>query len=289
MNNGCMNGKVALVTGGGRGLGREVALFLAAEGAAVMVSDIFVDESGVAAAESVAQEIRQAGGKAASSTESVTDFEAADRMVAAAVEEFGQLDAVVSSAGNFSAKTILEIGEDEWDLVTDVHVTGHLATMRAAARQMSAQGTGGSIVTVASRGALFGKEVAYAGAKAAILGLTTSAALELAADGIRVNSVLPSAQTQLFKSGPERRLFGGMPASIDLDPSRLAPVVAFLAGDSAKDITGEFLYVSGGDIATYRRPFQRSGLTFTRSLEPWTVESVAQYLPAVLRAGRGEF
>lgn len=276
-------GKVAVVTGGGRGLGRGVALELARNGAAVVINDFFVDEQGVAAAQLVADEITTAGGRAAASTSSVTEFATADEIVQTAVREFGRLDILVTSAGNFARADILTMDQAEWDQVTSVHMNGHMACLAAAAKQMVKQGDGGRIVTVSSRGGLFGSQVAYAGAKAAIMGLSSAAARELAPHGITVNCLLPSAQTQLFTSGAATRRFGGMPETLHMEPEYIAPLVTYLCTPAAADVTGRFLYASGTDICSYVHPLMvEHTTTFVRRTEGWTVRDIADTLPAVL-------
>jgi NAD(P)-dependent dehydrogenase (short-subunit alcohol dehydrogenase family) len=280
---GALSGKVAFVTGGGRGLGRAIALELAQQGASVAISDFFVDEAGVSAARVVADEIESLGQRSFADSSDLSDFDQAQRVVQASATALGGLDILVTCAGNFSASNICDVQEGEWDSVFDIHLTGHLACLTAAAQTFIEQGRGGHIVTVSSRGALFGPQVAYAGAKAGILGLTAAAARELAPHGVNVNCLLPSAQTQLFTIPASSRRFGGMPESLNMDPSHIAPLIAFLCSQPAGETTGQFIYASGGDLCLYAEPLQLAGKTsFIRSDVPWTPDSLSEHLPSLL-------
>lgn len=280
---GPLSGNVAFVTGGGRGLGRAIALELAGLGASVAVSDFFVDEDGVSAAALVASEISALGPSSFADHSDLSDFDQAQRVLGSATRELGGLDILVTCAGNFSASSIADVQDGEWDAVFDIHLTGHIACVTAAAAQFIAQGRGGHIITVSSRGALFGPQVAYAGAKAGIMGLTSAAARELAPHSVSVNCLLPSAQTQLFTIPASARRFGGMPESLNMDPSAIAPLIAYLCTTPPGRITGRFLYASGEDLCLYAEPLKLSGTTtFIRSDTPWDVASLAEFLPAFL-------
>jgi NAD(P)-dependent dehydrogenase (short-subunit alcohol dehydrogenase family) len=276
-----LDGKVALVTGGGRGLGRGASLELGRQRARVAVVDPFTDESGTSAADAVAREIEATGGTARGFQGSVATFDGSAAIVADVVRAFGRLDILVNFAGNFvSRNTILEIEESEWDAINAVHTTGHMASIKSAAAQMLSQGDGGRIITVSARGAFWtGGSVAYSSAKAAIMGLTASAAHELRPHGITVNCLVPSATTQLFPMDGSKRTYGGMPASIDMDPVRIGPAVAFLSSPQAADLTGCYLYASGGDIVLYPRPLTvRHSIVFARKLGQWEADELGDLL-----------
>ncbi|MFD4511188.1 SDR family NAD(P)-dependent oxidoreductase [Streptomyces sp. NPDC058457] len=283
-----LNGKVAVVTGGGRGVGRGISLALAAAGAQVVVNDFFKDSEG-AAADRTADEITSAGGTALANYGDVSTFAGGAAIVDAAVERFGRIDILVMCAGNFGPVPTLDVTEDHWDLTMSVHLKGHFACSQAAARHMVEQGDGGRIITFASRGAFYMTQPAYAAAKAGIMGLTTALAGDLGKHGITANCILPSAGTQLFPGNdPRARTFGGMPASRSLDPEDIAPIVTYLAGDDAKDITARFFYASGGDICAFAQPLAVRGgsNTYLRKDGRWTPEELGELLPGVLGVGQ---
>lgn len=271
MNNLDLTSLRVVVTGGGRGLGREICLGFAVAGASLVINDIFVHENGIAAAEQLAAEITETGGTAYASQRNIATFAGGTGLIDDAVDHLGGVDVLITMAGNFSPKRFTEAGDEEWDSLSAVHLTGHVSTHRAAARWMIDNGVGGRLITVASRGALFGREVAYAGVKAAVLGLTTAMAKEFAQHGITANSVLPSAETQLFAIPAEKRRFGGMPLSESLDPARVVSLCHYLASPAATGVTGQFFYVAGDDICLYEFPFvERNRTTFCRSVGGWS-------------------
>jgi 3-oxoacyl-[acyl-carrier protein] reductase len=278
---GALSGKVAFITGGGRGLGRAIALEMARQGADVGVSDFFIDDAGTSAARQVADEIESLGRRSFADTSDLSNFAHAQNAVDAVAESLGGLDILVTCAGNFSSSTIADIQDDDWDNVFDIHLNGHLACVTSAAGTFISQGRGGHIVTVSSRGGLFGPQVAYAGAKAGIMGLTAAAARELEPHGVSVNCLLPSAQTQLFTIPASARRFGGMPESLNMDPAHIAPLISFLCSTPPGETSGKFIYASGEDLCLYAEPLKLAGkTTFIRNDVPWTTEALSDYLPS---------
>lgn len=287
-----LNGQVALVTGGGRGLGRSIALVLAAQGASVAVDDVYVDDAGVRAADATVKEIEAIGGAALALAEDVTTSAGAQAMVDATVERFGRLDILVTCAGNAVYGKLHELGEDQWDSLMNLHLRGHFLSCKMALPHMLEQNYG-RIVTVSSRAAFFQvptskkaspaskpASTAYAAAKAGILGLTTTLAIETWDTGITVNSLLPSAATQLFP-GLKPRMVGGVPASESMEPDDVAPIVAYLSSPDAAEISGKIVYASGGDVIIYGNPLDVTGSRMVRKSGRWTNEELAQVLPAM--------
>src|ERR1700728_2882394 len=253
---GRLDGRVAIVTGAGRGIGRSVALLLAAEGASVVVNDIgaALDGSGGDAgpAQQVAAEIADAGGKAVASLADVSDHGAADGLIATAVEQFGQLDILVNVAGILRDRMIFNMSEQEWDDVIRVHLKGHYCTMRPASAHMRERKYG-RIINFSSNSALGSPgQPNYAAAKAGILGLTYSSANSLHKYGITVNAIMPGASTRMTDTIPAGRMPGatGIPQSDKVegtprDPANVAPIVLFLASDDAANVTGQCFGASG--------------------------------------------
>jgi NAD(P)-dependent dehydrogenase (short-subunit alcohol dehydrogenase family) len=260
-----LNDRVAVVTGAGRGIGREVALCLAREGAAIVVNDAGVDLNGLDTEENpaakVCDEIRQAGGRAIPSVESVGDFQASERVVATALHEFGRLDILVNNAGILRNGPLLGMSEEDFDAVVDVHMKGTFNMARHAAPVMRDQGYG-RIINMTSAGGLQGNfgHTNYGGAKAGIMGMTFVWALELASEGITVNALAPSGATRMTKAMYERNGNAGRPI---LEAALNAPLVAYLASDRAAHVNGQLfarvgygfsLYSAPRDIATMWQP-----------------------------------
>ncbi|MFE2511103.1 3-oxoacyl-ACP reductase [Streptomyces naganishii] len=262
-----LEGRAAVVTGAGRGLGRAEALELARLGAAVVVNDYGQpgrDGSGAASsgpAEEVAAEIRAAGGRAVAHTGDVADFEQARALVAAAVQEFGALDILVNNAGILRDRMVFSMSEEEWDSVIRVHLKGHFNTVRFAAahwRERSKAAGGpvcGRIVNTSSEAFLAGSagQPNYAAAKGGIVGLTTSTALALAKYGVTANVICPRARTRMTED-----VFAGFARPEDgldpLAPEHVAPLVGYLASPAAARINGQLLVVHGGMVAVVERP-----------------------------------
>jgi len=279
-------GKVAIVTGGGgKGIGRAVARLFAAEGASVVVADLPAREPGArSGAEAVVEEIREAGGTAVASHEVIGKWESGERLVQTAVDAFGRVDVVVTAAGNLAVSPLLEVTEDEWDSINDVHMKGQVSVLQAVARRLVEQGEGGSMITFSSRAAFFAPAPAYAAAKAGVLGLTSAAAIELAKHRINVNAIFPSAQTSLFPGDAESRpVAGGTPFVPDIDPAAIAPVVAWLASPEGAAVTGRWVYAAGNDIAFYDLPLVLSNRpTLLRGAERWSLDALDAVLPSLL-------
>ena len=278
-----LDDKVAVVTGGGRGIGRGVARALGAAGARVVVNDFHPG-----GAEDVAGEIRQQGGTALPNSGDISNFEGGGTLIQSAVNEYGRVDILVTCAGNFWPDLTVDVTEERWHAQLAVHATGTFACAQAAARQMLEQGDGGRIITFSSRGAFFGPTPAYAAAKGAIMAMTAALSADLSARGITANCILPSATTQLFPGDDSSaRTFGGVAAAQSLYPDDIAPLVAFLASPFASSISGQFMYAAGGDICLYPAPTSVGGgsTTYLRKPGRWTVDEIAEVLPSILGVG----
>jgi NAD(P)-dependent dehydrogenase (short-subunit alcohol dehydrogenase family) len=247
---GLLDGKAAIVTGAGRGVGRAEALALAKEGAKVVINDLggAMDGTGDKSmvADQVVKEIEAMGGRAAADYSDVGTLEGVDNMIWRALGKFGRLDIMVHNAGILRDKTLLNMNEQDWDLVQKVHAKGTFLCTRAAGRVMKAQGEGGVIVNTSSMSGLLGNfgQANYALAKAGVYGFTKTAAMELGRYGIRVHAVVPNAYT---------RMTSDLPALKDvtedmLDPAALAPLVVFFASDLSRDLTGRVILAHGGTI-----------------------------------------
>src|SRR5947208_6328803 len=220
-----LSGKVAIVTGAGRGIGRSHALALAGAGAKVVVNDLGAGLAGEGAdagpAEQVVEEIRAAGGEAATNGENVADFAGAERLVRQAIDEYGRLDILVNNAGILRDRMLVNMTEDEWDTVISVHLKGHFAPTRHAAaywRERSKAGdeARGRVVNTASPSGVFGNvgQANYGAAKAGIAGFTLIAAQELGRYGVTVNCIAPNARTRMTEAA-----FGELPETEGFDPS----------------------------------------------------------------------
>ena len=276
---GLLDDKVAVVTGAGRGIGREIALCLAAEGARVVVNDIGVSLGGDGTGEDPAAEvcaaIAEAGGKAVPNHESVSDFEGAGRIVAQAVDEFGSIDVLVNHAGIVRDRTLVKMDESDYDAVVAVHQKGTFNTTRHAAVHMKEAGYG-RIVNITSSAGLRGNfgQTNYGAAKAAIMGMTFVWALELGRYGITVNAVAPAGLTRMTEN-----LFGGEDAPPDQDPALNAPLVAFLASEQASYVNGQVLGRTGYAYTIFQTPRQVAAMWRDGG---WSASEVADHFHDVL-------
>jgi NAD(P)-dependent dehydrogenase (short-subunit alcohol dehydrogenase family) len=248
---GLLDGKVAIVTGSGGGIGRCHALALAKEGAKVVVNDLGGDRSGSGGGKSMADkvvdEIKAAGGKAVANYESVTSMAGGKGIVQTALDAFGRLDILVNNAGILRDKTLLKMEEPMWDAVIAVHLKGTFACTLPAAQVMKDQGQGGRIINTSSTSGLLGNfgQSNYGAAKAGIAGFTRVCALELQKHGITVNALVPVAKTRMTE---DLAAFSQLEEG-QLDPAHVSPVMVFLASDLAKDITGKFFLIRGPHIS----------------------------------------
>jgi NAD(P)-dependent dehydrogenase (short-subunit alcohol dehydrogenase family) len=250
--------RVAIITGAGRGIGREHALLFASLGARVVVNDLggAPDGSGsdTSAAQAVADEIVALGGEAVASTDSVSDYQAAKRLVDTAVETFGELHVVVNNAGILRDRMLVSMGEQEFDDVIAVHLKGTFNVTRHAAeywREKSKGGDGGdrAIVNTASGSGLHGNvgQTNYAAAKAGIAAMTIVNAMELKRYGVRANCIAPIARTRLTLQTPGMSEGMGQPV---FDPENISPVVAYLATEACP-FNGQVFSVYGGSVGIY--------------------------------------
>jgi NAD(P)-dependent dehydrogenase (short-subunit alcohol dehydrogenase family) len=254
---GLLEGKVAIVTGAGRGLGRSHALALARAGADVVVNDLGASLGGEGADETPAQEvvreIEALGSQAVADGENVADFEGAQRLVHRAVDTFGRLDILVNNAGILRDRMLVNMDEAEWDAVINVHLKGHFAPTRHAAaywrdRSKSGEDIRARVVNTASPSGVFGNvgQTNYSAAKAGIAALTIVAAQELGRYGVTVNCIAPNARTRMTESAFELPSEDG-----DFDPlapENNSPVVVALCTDEAQAITGQVFHIFGGAV-----------------------------------------
>jgi NAD(P)-dependent dehydrogenase (short-subunit alcohol dehydrogenase family) len=273
---GLLEGKVAIVTGAGGGIGRQHALALAREGARVVVNDLGSDRHGggrgAEMADAVVEEIRRAGGEAVASYDTVATREGADGIVWTALSRFGHVDVLVNNAGILRDRTVLNMSEEDFDRVLDVHLRGTFLCTQAAARAMRVQGKGGRIVNTTSLSGLIGNfgQANYAAAKAGIYGLTRVCALELQKIGVTVNAVAPVALTRMTS---DLAMMKGATQE-ELGPQLIAPAVVFLASDLAAAITGEVVGVEGGKMFLYRME-RTEGVRREPASGPWSAADIA--------------
>lgn len=286
---GMLDGKVALVTGAGRGIGRDIALAMAAHGAKVMVNDLgtALDGSGTdtGPAAEVVREIGAAGGEAIANTDSVSDWDSAHNMVDTAIRHFGQLDVVVNNAGIVRDRIFHKMSVEEWKAVVDVHLNGSFYVSRAAAPHFKAR-NGGRYVFMTSASALVGNfgQANYAAAKLGAVALAKSVALDMARYGVTANAVCPFAWS---------RLIGSIPADTPqeqarvekiktMETAKIAPMIVYLGSDAASGVTGQIFAVRANELFLIS---QNRPLRSVQRSEGWTPEAIAEHAIPAMRSG----
>jgi NAD(P)-dependent dehydrogenase (short-subunit alcohol dehydrogenase family) len=258
-----LDGRVAVVTGAGRGIGRSVALLLASEGASVVVNDLgaAVDGSGQDAgpAHDVVAEIGESGGKAVASGADISSHAAAENLIRTAIEQFGRLDVLVNVAGILRDRMVFNMTEQEWDDVIRVHLKGTFNTTKFASahwRSLHDPSAQNRIINFTSVSGLHGApgQPNYAAAKMGIVGLTYSAAHSLATYGVTVNAISPGAATRMTDSVPAERRRARTASAGERSPDNVAPVVAYLASARSGWITGRVIHSSGYEVSLYSDP-----------------------------------
>ena len=284
-----LEGKVVVVTGAGGGIGRDIALQCAAQGARLVINDLGASVAGeggdAGPAERVAAEIRAAGGEAAANTDSVSDVSSANRIVQTALDVYGRIDAVVNNAGILRDRFFHKMSADEFDSVIKVHLYGGFYVSRAAANHFKEQGSGAYVHMTSTSGLIgnFG-QANYAAAKLGIAALSKSIALDMQKFNVRSNCIAPFAWSRMIGSiptdTPEQQ---ARVAKIQqMTPAKIAPVAVYLLSDAAREVNGQIFAVRNNEIFLMSQP--RPERSVHRS-EGWTPETVASHAMPALKSG----
>ena len=283
-----LEGKSVVVTGAGGGIGRDFALTMAAAGARILVNDIGTSVKGegrdAGPAQLVVDEIRRQGGVAVANTDSVADWETANRLVQSAVDSFGRIDVIVNNAGILRDRFFFNMSIDEWRAVIDVHLNGSFYVSRAAAPYFKSQNSG-CYVHMTSTSGLVGNlgQANYSAAKLGIVGLSKSIALDMAKYSVRSNCISPFAWS---------RMIGSIPTETDeqrarveklksMETAKIAPLALFLASDAAQDVTGQVFAVRANEIFLMS---QSRPLRSVHRAEGWTAETISSHAIPALKA-----
>lgn len=283
-----LDGKVVVVTGAGNGIGKDFALALAANGARVVVNDLGTSSSGEGAdtgpAQAVVDEIRNAGGEAVANTDSVAEWQSANRIITTAMDAYGRVDGVINNAGILRDRMFFKMNEEEWRTVVDVHMNGAFFVSRAAANYMRDQGSG-SYIHMTSTSGLVGNfgQANYAAAKLGVVALSKCIALDMARSKVRSNCISPFAWS---------RLIGTIPTETDeekervermkrMETNKIAPLAVYLMSDAAADVTGQIFGVRANEIFLFNH--NRPVRTVHRS-EGWTPESIGSHCIPTMRS-----
>lgn len=277
-----LSDKVVVVTGGGNGIGKAVALAAAREGAKVVIVDPGGARDGSggsdAAAQTVAKEIVAAGGHAVGVVGSVSTRESADALIAEAVKAFGRVDVLANLAGILRDKTFLKLDDEQWQAVLDVHLTGTFHVCQAFAKQVVAQGGGGRIINTTSVSGMLGNfgQSNYAAAKAGIYGLSRTLSIELQKHRITVNCVAPIAKTRMTEDLP-------MFANVDsMSPEHVAPAYVYLASDLSEGKTGHVLAVAGARMYAFKM-IESAGRFKESDDGIWTAAEIAEHWDSIVK------
>jgi NAD(P)-dependent dehydrogenase (short-subunit alcohol dehydrogenase family) len=290
---GALDGRVAIITGAGRGIGREHALLFAAEGAKVVVNDLGGGLDGstqeATPAEEVVAEITAAGGRAIANHDNVATWDGGERLIHAAIEAFGDLHVLVNNAGILRDRVLVNLSEEDWDAVINVHLKGHFVPTRHAATYWREQAKAGkvvkaSVINTSSTSGLLGNvgQSNYGAAKSGIASFSLIIAEELGRYGVRVNAIAPAARTRMTESTPGLSDYVVKPADASVfdvwDPANISPLVATLAMEDCA-ATGQVFFVQGGTV----RKFQNWTMTETLEInDRWSVSELARQLPTLL-------
>ena len=291
---GLLDGRVAIITGAGRGIGREHALLFAAEGAKVVVNDLGGNLDGSSSegtpAEQVVAEIKAMGGEAVANHDDITDWDGGQRLINTAIETFGDLHVLVNNAGILRDRVLVNLSEDDWDSVIKVHLKGHFVPTRHAAtywREQAKQGkqVKACIINTSSTSGLIGNvgQSNYGAAKSGIASFTVIIAEELGRYGVRANAIAPAARTRMTESTPGLSDVVKAPtdgATFDAwDPANISPLVAALAVEDCP-ATGEVFFVQGGTVRRFQNWTMKETL---EKNERWTVADLSAELPKLLK------
>jgi NAD(P)-dependent dehydrogenase (short-subunit alcohol dehydrogenase family) len=283
-----LKGRVAIVTGAGRGIGRGEALALASEGATVLVNDLggAVDGSGGehSPADQVVDEIKKMGGQAAANYANVTDFNAAEAMIKQAIDTFGRFDILINNAGILRDRMVFNMAEDDWDVVMAVHLKGHFNLLKHACVLFRQQRSGVIVNTSSTSGLGNIGQTNYAAAKEGIVGMTRTVAREMGRYGVRCNAIRPVAATRLTLSDDMKQRFerAGDAGKAQLAmmekqvPEDIGPFVAWLCTDEAANINGRNFLVRSGHIGLYSEPEE---IATVETDKTWTVDLVSELVP----------
>ncbi len=288
---GMLDGRVAIVTGAGRGIGAETAKLFASEGAKIVVNDLggAVDGSGGESgpADEVVAAIKDAGGEAVANYSSVSDYDAAEGIVKAALDNFGDLDIVVNTAGILRDRMVFNMSEAEWDAVVDVHMKGHFNLTKFASIHWRSERKGHyRLINFSSVSGIFGApgQPNYAAAKMGIVGFTYSCANALGRYGATANAISPGASTRMTDTVPEERRSASNVDSSEEDPQRspanVAVPLVYLASEESDWLTGQIIGASGYELQLFNKP---AVIRQVRGTERWTPQGAAQQIEELFK------